>query len=314
MYQFTTTTVINENKDYTTGSEPLFKGEAGVLKIKRHNNFKKENVAAIYKRVATDPQLAQIQFTIPGTLKAGFYRIALYIRLSGNNNSYYANDFVFKGKPFYIEFQVNTDNESAATVAARIVKNAKKYIAMVYENELLKVSNSGATLTIDAVDEYQRFTKAQLEIFNKDAGIETFRGFMGAFEPMLEATVNKVGAEGFGTYSYMIKDLRLPTAANTRWTRIAKDETPIPGAKYNQYTIYYCVNRGVMGGDAVGEVVKSRTAHVFYVNTAIAAAFETALGQVGTITNVVNGTPTKDPVDDPAISSLDARVAKLEQK
>ena len=65
MYQFTTTTVINENKDYTTGSEPLFKGEAGVLKIKRHNNFKKENVAAIYKRAATDPQLAQIQFTIP---------------------------------------------------------------------------------------------------------------------------------------------------------------------------------------------------------------------------------------------------------
>ena len=98
MYQFTTTTVINENKDYTTGSEPLFKGEAGVLKIKRHNNFKKENVVGIYKRAATDPQLAQIQFTIPGTLKAGIYRIALYIRLSGNNNSYYANDFVFNFK------------------------------------------------------------------------------------------------------------------------------------------------------------------------------------------------------------------------
>lgn len=315
MYQFTTTTVINENKDYTTGSEPLFKGETGVLKIKRHNNFKKENVVGIYKRVATDPQLAQLQFDVPVTLTAGFYRIALYIRLSGNNNSYYANDFVFKGKPFYIEFQVNTDNENAATIAARIVKNAKKYIAMVYENELLKISNNGARVTIDAVDEYQRFTKAQFEVFDTKSGIQTLSGYMGEFKAMEKVAMNitKVGAEGFGTYSYMIKDLRLPTAANTRWTRIAKDETPIPGAKYNQYTLYYCVNRGVMGGDAVGEVVKSRTAHVFYVNTAIAAAFETALSQVGTITNVVNGTPTKDPIDDPAISSLDARVAKLEQ-
>ena len=32
-----------------------------------------------------------------------------------------------------------------------------------------------------------------------------------------------------------------------------------------------------MGGDAVGEVTESLTTHVFFVNTDISAAFETAL-------------------------------------
>jgi hypothetical protein len=106
MFQFTTTTVINENKDFVSGKTPLFEGEKGTFKVKRVNNFKVDNILAVYKRPATDPKFAKITFTIPGTLKAGFYRIALYVRLSGNNNSYYANDFVFKGKPFYIEFEV----------------------------------------------------------------------------------------------------------------------------------------------------------------------------------------------------------------
>lgn len=313
MFQFTTTTVINENKDFTNKSKVLFEASNGVLKIKRHNNFKKENVLAIYKRPATDPKLAKVTFTIPGTLKAGFYRIALYVRLSGNNNSYYANDFVFKGKPFYIEFEVKQDNETASDVAARIVKNAKKYMLMVYENDLLKVSNAGAVLTIEGVDEYQLITRADLEIFNTEAGIETFRGYMGAFETLLEGTMVQQGEAGFGTYSHIMKDLRLPTAANTRWISIVQDERPIPGAKYNEYIIYYCVNRGIMGGDAVGDVTRSRTTHVFYVNTNVASEFENALKVVGSIITVVNGTVTPDlPTLPGDVDSINTTIAQMQ--
>lgn len=299
MFNFTTTTVINKNVD---GDSVLFKGESGVLKVKRHNNFKKDNVMAVYKRAATDPELAEVKFNLSG-LTAGFYRIALYVRLSGNNNSYYANDFVFKGKPFYIEFEV----VGGENVAEKVVKIANKYMAMVYENKLLDViADNSTSLTIKAIDEYQRITKAVLEKFNKDAGIETFRGYLGAFEQVKEASVVKAGKEGFGTYSYLIKDLRLPTAANTRFTRIIQDEAPIPGAKYNQYTLYYCVNRGVLGGDAVGEVTKSRTVHVFYVNQDVVSAFEAALTAASLSVVEVNGA-VQDPVD-----PLEARVAKLE--
>ena len=85
------------------------------------------------------------------------------------------------------------------------------------------------------------------------------------------------GKEGFGTYQWILKNLRLPTAARTSWTAINADEAPIIGAKYNEYVIRYCVNRGIMGGDAVGEVTKSLTTHVFYVNQSVSASFETAL-------------------------------------
>lgn len=311
MFKFVTTTIVNKNEDFQNPGKPLIM-QAGEneMKIARHGNFKKANTLAIYKRAASAPELAEVKITIPSTLKAGFYRIALYVRLSGNNNSYYANDFVFKGKPFYIEFQVDSDNETASVVAAKIVKIAKKYMTMVYEKDLLEISAQGAVVDIKAIDEYQRLTKVELQWFNTEAGIETFRGFMGQFQKY-PATIQvvKVGKEGFGTYSYLIKDHRLPTAANTRWTGIIKDETPIPGATYNQYSIYYCVNRGIMGGDAVGEVTKSITLHVFYVNTAMASQFEQALAKIGDVTEVTGILKDELPAD-----VLEKRVAALEAK
>lgn len=277
MFQFTTTTVISENKDLTTGLVK-FEGAEGVLKVKRLNDFKKDNIEAVYKRTATDPKFAKVKFaSLPTT--AGFYRIALYVRLSGSQNSYYSNDFVFKGKPFYIEFEVKS-GESAATVAKKIATNAKKYILMVYENDLLKITADSSAVTIEAIDEYQRITKADLEKYDDDKE---------AYVVQSSATVEEVGAEGFGTYTHLMKDLRLPTAANTRWTAIARDEMPVPGVKYNQYTLVYCVNRGIMGGDAVGEVVKSRTTHVFYVADSLATDFENALTTAGvTVTEITD--------------------------
>lgn len=89
-----------------------------------------------------------------------------------------------------------------------------------------------------------------------------------------------VGKEGFGTYSFLLHNLRLPTSARTRAFGINQDETPIVGAKYNQYTIHYCTNRGVLGLNAVGDTVKSVTTHVFYVKSELAADFEAALAKI----------------------------------
>jgi hypothetical protein len=239
----------------------------------------------------------------------------MYVRLSGSQNSIYANDMVFKGKPFFVEFEVKTDNESASDVAARLVSNTKKYLTMMYDGkELIKVSNSEGTVTIDGTSGYQLFTKCELQYFDPNKGNWTFGGYNGEYVPQQEATLVRQGAEGFGTYEYMLKNLRLPTAANTRWTRIAMDETPIPGAKYNQYTIYYCVNRGVMGGDAVGEVTRSRTIHVFYVNTDVASQFETALETLGTVIEV-NTTSVADPANVPdTVADMQESIASVKEE
>lgn len=282
MFQFTSTTVINTNKDLTTGLD-RYTADANAFSVKRVGKFKKDNVVAIYKRVASAPKKAKITFTIPSVegLTAGNYRIALYVRLSGSNNSYYSNDMVFKGKPLYIEFLVK-EGDTAENIAALIVKNAKKYLTMIYETKLLNVTNSGAVVTIEAVDEYQRFTKAELQKFNENAGLQTLKGYMGEFQAVAPAaTVVEAGKEGFGTYTQILKDLRVPTAANTRWNRIAQDESPIPGAEYNQYTVVYCTDRGIMGGDAVGMPVKSQTTHVFYVKKDLASGFEAMFTTAG---------------------------------
>ena len=306
MFQFTTTTIVNSLKDYNFPNNDLItevkEGNTVVgIHIKRDFKFLKDNVEAIYKRAASDPVLGQLTIDLSGvtapTTEDRVFRVALYIKLSGSQNSYYANNLLFKGKPFYIEFLWKV-GETATQVAAKVVKNAKKYQQMVYENALLNITNSGATVTIDATDEYQVFSKAELQGWDQSLGLWQEGSPVGAFATLdtIDAdndnytgtiiTLVKQGKEGFGTYRNMIKDYRLPTAANTRWNKIIQDETPVVGAKYNQYTIEYCVNRGLMGGAAVGQQVKSKTTHVFFVNQAIASDFETELAKLGTLTTI----------------------------
>lgn len=294
MFQFTTTTVINSNEDYTSGLKPLWSaqeakdGRPASLNIKRHLNFKKPNVVSITKAEYTAPKFAKATLDISALGKTeGNFRIAMYIKLAQSSaNSYYANDLVFKGKPFYIEF-VWKKGEQAADVAKKIKDIVKKYMLTVYEKDLVKVSVNGTNVVIDGIDEYQRFSRVDIEEYVKDATTP----LPGAFEVIKSALTEdhkddaeydekftiEQGVEGFGTYQWILKNLRLPTAARTSWTAINADEVPVIGAKYNEYIIRYCTNRGIMGGDAVGEVTKSLTTHVFYVNQNVSAEFEAAL-------------------------------------
>lgn len=316
MYQFTKTTVINTNTDYTTGLSPLFEAKEAsgkvpaYLEIKRHAKFLKPNIVSITKAVYSEPKIAKATLDLAQLgATEGTYRIAMYIKLSLTSaNSYYANDLVFKGKPLYIEF-IWKSGEAAATVAAKVAKIVKKYFIAVYEKSLVKVSADGTKVVIDGTDEYQRFTKVDIEKYT-----ERTDGRPGEFVVLKSAmptsqstdpdynanfTIEQ-GKDGFGTYQYILKNLRLPTAPNTSWTAINKDEAPILGAKYNEYVIRQCVDRGVMGGDAVGEITKSLTTHVFFVNQTVSGAFEAALEIVKPTEGIVEA---KETPADPAPTS-----------
>ena len=307
MFQFTTTNVINSNKDYTTG-KPLWSAQDAALdkpaslNVKRVSKFLGPNVVSIYKAEANDPEMAKVTIDlsqISGT-DGESYRLSVYIGLTqASQESRYANDLILKGKPFTVDFVWKT---SAADVAKNLVKTINKYAVMVYGEKLLNVSYSGAYLTIEAVNEYQRFRKVNIEKFDKDAYFG--RGEYNAVRTLdnltkkdsnaaLTGTVEGyfVGKEGFGTYSYLLHNLRIPTAMRTRAFGVNLDENPIIGAKYNQYTIRYCADRGVLGTNAVGDTVKSVTTHVFYVNQSVASEFEEALTKIA---------PTEGIVDVPA--------------
>ena len=294
MFNFTTTNVINSNKDLSTGkalwsAQEEKDGKPASFHVKRVNNFLAPNVVAIYKAEAADPEFAKACISLDGLgAKAGdTFRLAIYIGLTqASQDSRYSNDMILKGKPFAVDF-VWTGSDSEK-VAEKLVKTIKKYEIMVYGDKLLNVTQQGSYITIEAVNEYQRFKTVNIEKFDKEAhfGMGEYN-VVKSLEDLTEVDSNVkvtgstenyfVGKEGFGTYSFLLHNLRLPTSARTRAFGINQEETPIVGAKYDQYTIHYCANRGVLGLNAVGDVTKSVTTHVFYVNQALSADFESAL-------------------------------------
>lgn len=295
MFQYTNTIVLNSLKDATTGLDKIVARTvdgADALDIRRVNLYKKANVSKIYKRAASDPVIGNVSFKM-AQQDAGIYRIKLYMRLSGSQNSYYANDFVFKGKPLVYEFRITSNSTAGADVAAEAKRVIDK-IQTLYGDKWIKTSVSDDVLTISGTDEYQLFTEAKLQKLNVAANNALTNE---VFEDIAEGTIVPC-REGFGTYTHIIKDFRLPTIESRRFEAVNQEELPIPGMKYNQYTIYYKVDRGLFGGAAVGQQVTSVTTHVFYVLESIAEQFETLLAKLGSITSEEKPIAIASGVDD----------------
>lgn len=332
MFQFTTTNVINSDKDLTTG-KALYEVKNDTLVVKRVANFKKENIAAIYKAVAVDPENAKVTINLGTNVSAtagDVLRLSIYVGLSqASQDSRYSNDMIYKGKPFSVDF---VWQDTAANSAKKLVETIKKYSLLVYGEKLLTASNNGTFVTIEATNEYQRFKRVDLEKFEKTPNEYPYSGkytVIKSLSNLASKTRDELkdgttegffaGKEGFGTYSFLLHNLRLPTSARTRAFGINQDETPIVGAKYNQYTIHYCANRGILGLNAVGDTVKSVTTHVFYVKSDLAGAFEALLEKVGSITTA--SAKAKDPIDPQAQSAassaaqtiVDAAIDKLKK-
>lgn len=280
MFQFTNTIVLNSLKDATTGLDKLVARTVDsnpALEIRRVNLFRKANVSKMVKRAASDPVIGSATFDVQQA-DAGIYRLKMYMRLVGSQNSYYANDFVFKGKPLVYEYKV-ASNSTAGTEVAKEIKRVIDKIQALYGDKWIKASVNGSKLKISGTDEYQLFTEAKLQKLNTAANSALTNE---VFEDIAEGKIVQC-RQGFGTYTNIIKDLRLPTIESRRFEAVNQEELPIPGMKYNQYTIYYKVDRGLFGGAAVGQQVTSVTTHVFYVLDSISEAFEAELKKLGTL-------------------------------
>lgn len=293
MFNFTTTTLINSSDSF----QAVGSGATAELQIRRGNlHIKKADAACYkaYKKAGYAGELAKSTLTVSEATAGTIYRLFVHIKLEGSQNSYYANSTGFRGKPFAVEA---VGDGTAANLAAALVANAKKYMIMVYENATVNVTNpSGASVVLEATDEYQRFDTVELQKWVPSAA----GAVDGEWQKVSASTVvvNKRGKEGFGTYTHLMKDYRLPTAANTRWNRIVPDEAPVPGVTYDQYTIYMTKDRGIMGGHAVGQLATSTTCHVYFVQHDLASAFETALGTVD-ITPAAAPSAVPDATADP---------------
>lgn len=331
MFSWTTTTILNSLTDTITGKDLIkvwtkaedsdslkagFSGTYPVIKIKRDHTFETRYITKAYKAIAFDPSLCEMQVncgTLLNLIKAmhsesswvSHARLSFYIALEGSEESLYANDGYQKGKPFSIGFDV-TSASKADDIANLLKKNAEKFGVVVYGRQVFEFTVSGTTLIIKGTHEYQRFKNAFVAVDDviDEIVVDEYTELNGTSDNSTSDrsvfTLVKRGANGFGTYNHLIKDLRLPTCANTRWNALHADERPVIGAKYNQYIITYCAPSMVNPGlSMVGQHGNSVTTHVFWVNTAIAEDFEKALEDNITFTavNTVTGGVSTTTVD-----------------
>lgn len=310
---FQTQTIINSNLDPDssklngkgTDNTYLFKSgktnidgvEVDALKIKRDFVFVKGCVKAIRKRAGYNsvPCKATIDFsntTLLAALKAGgaktYCRLDIYLGVEGAEPYIYSTPWVQKGMPFWIEFTVRKADK-AATIAKNVADMLKKNHVFLCDKDLINVSVNDAKLVLEGATEYQRFRKIEISTFDAyDDYAEKVAELDPKDEDVTDITLDERGKNSFGTYSQIIKDLRLPTAANYQWTHIRQVETPIVGAIYNQYIVEYEAPASNDGLHAVGQRMTSHTTHVFWVkkDSALISTWETALGTIGTVVDV----------------------------
>lgn len=322
---FQTQTIINSNLDPDSSKlngkgTYLFKSDktnidgvkVDALKIKRDFVFVKDCVKAIRKRAGYNAVMckATIDFAdsaLLAALKAGgaktYCRLDIYLGVEGAEPYIYSTPWVQKGMPFWIEFTVKEADE-AATIAKNVADMLKKNHVFLCDKDLINVSVSGSKLILEGATEYQRFRKIEISTFD---AYDDYADKVAELDPTKTAAtdikLDERGKNSFGTYSQIIKDLRLPTAANYQWTHIRQMETPIVGAIYNQYIVEYEAPATNDGLHAVGQRMTSHTVHVFWVknDSDLISAWETALGTVGTVVDV-DATSGNDE-DDSELSS-----------
>ena len=310
---FQTQTIINSNLDPDssklngkgTDNTYLFKSgktnidgvEVDALKIKRDFVFVKDCVKAIRKRAGYNAVMckATIDFAdsaLLAALKAGgaktYCRLDIYLGVEGAEPYIYSTPWVQKGMPFWIEFTVKEADE-AATIAKNVADMLKKNHVFLCDKDLINVSVSDSKLILEGATEYQRFRKIEISTFD---AYDDYADKVAELDPTKTAAtdikLDERGKNSFGTYSQIIKDLRLPTAANYQWTHIRQVETPIVGAIYNQYIVEYEAPATNDGLHAVGQRMTSHTVHVFWVknDSDLISAWEAALATIGTVVDV----------------------------
>ena len=140
MFNFTTTTLIHSVDQFIANpTNNAATDSKNTLLVNGVNLFKKENVVAIYRNPYVAPLAGRLivcidhvfseaaaLFPEDGVPTKMRFRLKFSLRRTGDNNSYYARDEVFKGKDFVYEW-VGVDGTTAAQVAKQIKKINRLY-------------------------------------------------------------------------------------------------------------------------------------------------------------------------------------------
>ena len=222
--------------------------------------YKNEYVGPVYKTEAVDGAKAKFVIDL-ATVKSAVTNVMQFVIELGLDNDYrgdFGSVLFYFRKPIVVTMDKESD---AATVAKAFEK------AGVVDYKLYTVSVEGEKITLEMADNYITVRKAEVMDLvctpgcNEQGEVSTL-AYTFNLKDSAVYTKNNVG---FGTYDYMIHNLRLPTYANIRFTSPAEVEMPIKGGKYTQYSFEYTVPRRLGGLSVAGQKTESTTIHTFFV-------------------------------------------------
>lgn len=292
---FSTTTIINK-------IDPKAEAVAskGIIRLGRGVDLVAKYITAVYKTAGHGPTMCQATIDLTG-LEVGDYRLDVTLGTDGASPLIFAKPDVQNGIPFWVGIHVDSTVDEA--FVKELVHTINKNKLFTIGDNLLTVEATGTTLTLTGNSEFLRFRKVELmkfEAANEDSQEKTTK-VDG------KVTINEKGRNGFGTYSHIIKDLRLPTGANLAFNHLRQDETPNISATdtasaYTQYVIEYEAPSSIRGTQVVGSVNHSYTQHVAWV--AAGVDFDTLLSDANVtkvdtvavnLTNKKEGSDLLDP-------------------
>lgn len=277
--------------------------------------YKKEYIQPVYETAPVDAEKARLGIDLNAVSTAatteGSIRHVQFVLELGLDNDYrgdFGSALYYFRKPVVVNLDVDTLTDTDTVVKAfekAAVSGEKLFTVVTKGTDMV----AGASLTLVMNDCYITVRKAEAVGYYC---ADSYNG-EGMEQPVLLKDLKnaKIGESetpayisnvvGFGTYDYMIHNLRLPTNANWRFTSPAASEMPRVGGKYTQYSFEYTVPRRLGGLSVAGQKTASTTIHTFFVlndETKNGKNFKALLETAGaTVVPVLNENPYVKYVD-----------------
>ena len=337
MFEFTREFILNDIKNV--------KMQGDVLCVPKMINIEKSKVHSVHYapyHPAVNEVVKLDVLNKKGALTITIGQEGRVISLVSSRDAENQKDYIFNGAP--ADWKRQFDRQAAMEDVDRLI-----------DVNVETVTGDGGTITsqtlvIKALDCYTRVLKVTLVSEEKNADdkmeektLEWSRkaywqeqaGITRSAEAWKELTDGFVpGTEGMGTVARLQKNNRVLTAANITPYGFDRDERPMPGGKYDQYTIQYVSERRHQTAGVFGAIDHSLVTLVFFVPAEFGAQnagtfyhHMTQLGTVCTVGNMTapskandtaaeNGTITTDmiPGDQTLTPADDAKLTTIEAK
>jgi hypothetical protein len=240
-----------------------------------------------HKIYETDP-IAGINFKLvlhaPSAILGQHVQILIELGLDNDYRGDYGSALWYFRKPILVDVVLPEHNEAAAKVIYDAIT-----AAIPEEYKFVNTSYSGGNVTIEGSDSYQKVRKVVISRCDErctgssEEPVEIVNVSAGALKKGNDYVTYTPNNVEFGTYEYLLHNLRLPTYANLRFTSPSAPEMPVPGVKYTQFSFAYCVPRGIhFGGLSVaGQTNHSTTLHTFFVASSLVTEFKKKFKDIG---------------------------------